>query len=519
MVLTAILGFSQPNSGYNEYQRQEVLNFDLKEILSRKNVEFSETGEVKITSTITKEELISSFTDGENYQLKLRTTSNRRLKPGSTYFLYDQYFKGLAVEGGGLTIEESVSGVVTMWPKLFDKIDIPVVPRINNSDLEKIFGDIQSTEMIISRRFSDAYLLVYKVEFTSSGSKVAFVDANTGKVLLEHINGSNLTGSTVDYGSQNLNYRTVGNVTTLESPDQTIQIFRDFDTSVIPDCFFDDIPSTTNTVDWGTDASAHCIQIFFSTTEVLNEFSNIGINFTNVDLDCGSKFLNAISWNCLDFPEASIEMGFLGPHSTSVHDVVAHELAHTYARQFIDPFQNFDPASIHEGLADIFGVLPCKDEMLELYRTVYILRLKNQDEKLNESDLNYLRQVASRCASEYGDAVHWAMGLLSSYTTELPDTVDDCNEDSIECRSRSLVNKDVITSKVYPNPVSTELTVELSGAAGQVILSDITGQVIIRSDLQEGDNIISVESLNSGLYLIKIQTVDYEKIEKITVTR
>jgi len=166
-----------------------------------------------------------------------------------------------------------------------------------------------------------------------------------------------------------------------------------------------------------------------------------------------------------------------------------------------------------------FSLLPCEDQMSELYITVYILRLKNQDEKLNESDLSFLRQVAGMCASEYGDVVHWAMGLLSSYTTELPETVDDCNEKPIEGRSRSSVYKDVITSKVYPNPVSTELTVDLWGATGQVLVSDITGQVIIRTHLQEGENRISVESLNSGLYLIKILAEDYEKIEKITVTK
>ena len=165
------------------------------------------------------------------------------------------------------------------------------------------------------------------------------------------------------------------------------------------------------------------------------------------------------------------------------------------------------------------SLLPCDDQMSELYRTVYILRLKNQDEKLNESDLSYLRKVAGMCASEFGDVVHWAMGLLSSYTTELPVTVDDCNEEPIEGRSRSLVNKDVIASKVYPNPVSTELTVDIWGASGQVLLTDITGQVIIRTDLQEGENRINVEPLNSGLYLIKILAEDHENIEKIIVTK
>ena len=166
------------------------------------------------------------------------------------------------------------------------------------------------------------------------------------------------------------------------------------------------------------------------------------------------------------------------------------------------------------------SLLPCDDQMSELYRTVFILRLKNQDEKLNESDLSYLRQVAGMCASEYGDVVHWAMGLLSSYTSELPVAVDECSDRALEGRSRTIIKDKIISSSVFPNPVSTELTVALNGVSeGQLTLSAITGQTILITNLIEGDNIINVETLNAGIYLLKIIADDYDTIEKITVTK
>jgi len=148
------------------------------------------------------------------------------------------------------------------------------------------------------------------------------------------------------------------------------------------------------------------------------------------------------------------------------------------------------------------------------------LRLKNQDEGLSEQDLSLLRQVAGMCASEYGDVVHWAMGLLSSYTTELPESLDNCDDLQVEGRTRSVTNMPEISTEIYPNPVSSQLTVVLNGAAnGQIMISGITGGELLTLELYEGNNEIDLKTINNGVYLVKVLSEDFEKTEKVIVIK
>ncbi len=165
------------------------------------------------------------------------------------------------------------------------------------------------------------------------------------------------------------------------------------------------------------------------------------------------------------------------------------------------------------------STVPCTDEMFLLWRSVYLLRLKNHDEVLNKSDLAYLSYVSGLCASEYGDPVHWARGLLSSYTMELPEANDECVDEALEEREAAIHQK-MVNVQVYPNPVSSVFTVELTGDKnGALQLTTLSGSILKYHDLVEGLNSINVEDLSNGIYMIKTKTDNYEKTEKLIIHR
>ena len=61
--------------------------------------------------------------------------------------------------------------------------------------------------------------------------------------------------------------------------------------------------------------------------------------------------------------------------------------------------------------------------------------------------------------------------------------------------------------QVYPNPVQDILQIH-SIQKGSLQISDASGKIILRQELQPGDNRIPVNRLPGGLYLLQLSTVN-----------
>lgn len=59
------------------------------------------------------------------------------------------------------------------------------------------------------------------------------------------------------------------------------------------------------------------------------------------------------------------------------------------------------------------------------------------------------------------------------------------------------------TLSIYPNPLSTGILTVESNETQHALLMDISGKVILESDLQKGENKLDVRHLSSGMYLVK----------------
>ena len=74
---------------------------------------------------------------------------------------------------------------------------------------------------------------------------------------------------------------------------------------------------------------------------------------------------------------------------------------------------------------------------------------------------------------------------------------------------------------LYPNPATTELTIECAAATGQYrfILTDITGKAVVKKSgsILAGKTTIQLPNLNTGMYIAKISIDGYTSTKKVII--
>ncbi|MEM5564348.1 T9SS type A sorting domain-containing protein [Psychroserpens sp. AS72] len=95
--------------------------------------------------------------------------------------------------------------------------------------------------------------------------------------------------------------------------------------------------------------------------------------------------------------------------------------------------------------------------------------------------------------------------ITNTYTTEIA-------EDDL-----SVLDFNLIETKVYPNPVNDILTIESDAAIHQATCYDINGRIIINSSFNESLTQLDMSPLKSGIYFIKLES--NSQIETIKVVK
>ena len=91
---------------------------------------------------------------------------------------------------------------------------------------------------------------------------------------------------------------------------------------------------------------------------------------------------------------------------------------------------------------------------------------------------------------------------IGSYAVAV--TQNGCSETS-DCITITELGVDTFTRhgwNIYPNPVTDQLFIDLNEAI-EIVIVDMTGKTIQRETLKSGNNIVNVNSLSSGVYIIK----------------
>ncbi|MFA9212788.1 MAG: choice-of-anchor B family protein [Candidatus Methylacidiphilales bacterium] len=83
--------------------------------------------------------------------------------------------------------------------------------------------------------------------------------------------------------------------------------------------------------------------------------------------------------------------------------------------------------------------------------------------------------------------------------------------------------KDILKTEtqisVFPNPAKQQVTLQLNNlkTATEAIIYNLQGQAIINQIVAEGNNLINTSNLKSGMYILKVNGVDFEKTVKVII--
>ena len=85
-----------------------------------------------------------------------------------------------------------------------------------------------------------------------------------------------------------------------------------------------------------------------------------------------------------------------------------------------------------------------------------------------------------------------------------------------KCTGLSKTGGEVFNSKIYPNPTSGEVTVELNnGLTNSIEVTDLTGRVIMNVDTKEEVVNLNLNKLSNGVYYFKIKSAEQTEIIKV----
>jgi Zn-dependent metalloprotease len=332
-----------------------------------------------------------------DHSFQLVNTHQGRVNDHVIYFRYQQYYKNIAVEGGGFTVAAlavpgTTSGpddpclqVQMFSPFVAADIHLSDQTTVNTANLENVVEShhgggpgvdvsyVDSDLLYWPNLLNDCtYHLTWDVKYTVDGElKRAWVDVQDGTVLKVTDGLLNLLAPMVTpgYGALPGNLNDLddsfdGSVTRLISEDSDTEVrvydFRaDSDWDYLdPDLsiWTDDLIPATSLSSWdGSVATPHIYQSHFATVECVDVFSSIGINFGVVRVGIAG------SASALDFNDdgafillGRYEDGY-GAATTALFDVVAHELAHCFMYRGLLESSNSANKSLHEGIADMFG--------------------------------------------------------------------------------------------------------------------------------------------------------------------
>jgi len=61
-----------------------------------------------------------------------------------------------------------------------------------------------------------------------------------------------------------------------------------------------------------------------------------------------------------------------------------------------------------------------------------------------------------------------------------------------------------LSLEMYPNPVEQQLTIQATLTEGIIVVTDFTGKVIVEKSLCSDEQVIDLEGLDSGIYLLAV---------------
>lgn len=300
------------------------------------------------------------------------------LNNNKVFVKYKQFFKGIEVLGGGITIQLSYNDddnpcddvYYLVSPNIYTGIQISEVPTFSNSQASAAVNaeSTHSSKLVYFPDTDCTNHLIRRVNFERNNqSRLAYVDAHTGEVSLDKPTDFNLSAETYTYGIRDLDDSSTlnGNVV-LSSTDSPTQV-NTFDfgsSSVSTTGDFTNINPHSETGFW-TDEE-YLYQAHFATVEALKAFESLGINFGTVNVGVTTNEASPAN-----LPGSTLNTTFLrfspfgssvdcdyqenDRRATSLIDIAGHELGHTVTNEIFSGINLTGDLTIKEAVSDMIG--------------------------------------------------------------------------------------------------------------------------------------------------------------------
>jgi hypothetical protein len=160
------------------------------------------------------------------------------------------------------------------------------------------------------------------------------------------------------------------------------------------------------------------------------------------------------------------------------------------------------------------------------HKQVVLLFAKRMNgDTLDAAELATLEQIAHTCPLYGGTAVYQAQALLCLVKDEVLYFDEDCFvpvNANRKPRKTQQGNQTAVQASVYPNPATTQLTVNYASADGipvQLVIRDIAGRVVLTQQLNPAANLhtVNIEMLAQGTYTLSLNAGDTNLFNQLVV--
>lgn len=319
--------------------------------------------EINPEISCTAYQILADLGNSDDISFKLARQKRSFTDKNVTYEYYQQYYKGIKLEGGGYLVKIENGRISRFSPNLYSSPEdnFVTIPSIfENQILKSLNVDkIYDKELYLTSRFGVNQSLVYKVKFGENGSLWAIIDAKDGTVLEKNNLFIPLTGTTYRYGTINFNnyFNANENKSYLSSVDNRIKVYQNYNkvSNIWSSAL---IPTTSSQSTWDGTSNAwklskQALYVTERVDQIYNAFLGIGFQEIRVGTVLSAE-ATAINSSSSDILIGTLNFNPDGPNY-AIYDVVAHELGHIVINEFISYIPGNPNAALHEGLADVFG--------------------------------------------------------------------------------------------------------------------------------------------------------------------
>ncbi|MEM9025053.1 MAG: T9SS type A sorting domain-containing protein [Bacteroidota bacterium] len=82
--------------------------------------------------------------------------------------------------------------------------------------------------------------------------------------------------------------------------------------------------------------------------------------------------------------------------------------------------------------------------------------------------------------------------------------------------SVGIVDPTIDVARIYPNPATDRVTIELDGLQAGVSLHDLTGrEIAVPQTRQQGQTTLSLGAISAGVYLVRIHGQDQQRVMRL----